>query len=494
MTSVKKYIESNKDRFIEELFSLIRIPSISAKHEHKPDMEACAKRWTELLLAAGADKAVVMQTEGNPVVYGEKMVSPEAQTVLVYSHYDVMPAEPFDLWKSRPFEPEIRDGRIWARGADDDKGQAMMQVKGFETALNLDLLKCNVKFIFEGEEEIGSPSLEAFCRTHKELLKADVILVSDTSMVSAETPSLTTGLRGLAYWEIEVTGPNRDLHSGHFGGAVANPINVLCKLMADITDADGRITIPGFYDDVEDVSPAEREMIAQIPFDEAKYKAAIGVDELFGEKGYSTLERNSCRPSFDICGIWGGYMEEGSKTVLPSKAYAKVSCRLVPHQDHGKISKLFEEYIARVAPAYVKVRVTPLLSECTDDILPLAEFFRERYSKELRRETHKFAEKDAGLLLAYAWPGNVRELQNKVKRAVLLAENGIVRVADMGLEPAEPTSDTGHSLAIRDEAGEKRRIVEALKRCGGNRTEAAKLLRIDRATLYRKIIKYGLNE
>ena len=235
MTSVKKYIESNKDRFIEELFSLIRIPSISAKHEHKPDMEACAKRWTELLLAAGADKAVVMQTEGNPVVYGEKMVSPEAQTVLVYSHYDVMPAEPFDLWKSRPFEPEIRDGRIWARGADDDKGQAMMQVKGFETALNLDLLKCNVKFIFEGEEEIGSPSLEAFCRTHKELLKADVILVSDTSMVSAETPSLTTGLRGLAYWEIEVTGPNRDLHSGHFGGAVANPINVLCKLMADIT-------------------------------------------------------------------------------------------------------------------------------------------------------------------------------------------------------------------------------------------------------------------
>ena len=305
MTSVKKYIESNKDRFIEELFSLIRIPSISAKHEHKPDMEACAKRWTELLLTDGADKAVVMQTEGNPVVYGEKMVSPEAQTVLVYSHYDVMPAEPFDLWKSRPFEPEIRDGRIWARGADDDKGQAMMQVKGFETALNLDLLKCNVKFIFEGEEEIGSPSLEAFCRTHKELLKADVILVSDTSMVSAETPSLTTGLRGLAYWEIEVTGPNRDLHSGHFGGAVANPINVLCKLMADITDADGRITIPGFYDDVEDVSPAEREMIAQIPFDEAKYKAAIGVDELFGEKGYSTLDASFIISICPVCGIVG---------------------------------------------------------------------------------------------------------------------------------------------------------------------------------------------
>ena len=351
--TVKSYIESNKDRFLEELFSLIRIPSISAKHEHKADMTACAQRWTELLLSSGADKAVVMPTEGNPVVYGEKIISPDVPTVLVYAHYDVMPAEPLELWKSQPFEPEIRDGRIWARGADDDKGQSLMQVKGFETALKLDLLKCNVKFIFEGEEEIGSPSLETFCREHKDLLKADVILVSDTSMVSAETPSLTTGLRGLAYWEIEVTGPNRDLHSGHFGGAVANPINVLCKLMADIIDADGRITIPGFYDDVEEVSPAEREMIAQ------KYKAAIGVDALFGEKGYSTLERNSCRPSFDICGIWGGYTEEGSKTVLPSKAYAKVSCRLVPHQDHTKISQLFEDYINQVAPACVKVKVTP---------------------------------------------------------------------------------------------------------------------------------------
>ena len=345
MISIKAYIESNKDRFLEELFSLIRIPSISAKQEHKSDMVACAERWKELLLAAGADKAEVMPTTGNPVVYGERFYSVEAPTILVYSHYDVMPAEPLNLWKSDPFEPEIRDGRIWARGADDDKGQAMMQVKGFETALKMDLVKCNVKFIFEGEEEIGSPSLETFCKENQELLKADVILVSDTSMVSAETPSLTTGLRGLAYWEVEVTGPNRDLHSGHFGGAVANPINVLCKMMADITDADGRITIPGFYDDVEEVPQAERDMISQIPFDEAKYKAAIGVDEVFGEKGYSTLERNSCRPSFDICGIWGGYIEEGSKTVLPSKAYAKVSCRLVPHQEHAKISKLFEDYI-----------------------------------------------------------------------------------------------------------------------------------------------------
>lgn len=357
--SVKSYIESNQARFLEELFSLIRIPSISAKHEHKPDMLACAKRWLELLLSSGADRAEVMPTEGNPVVYGEKFVSADVPTVLVYSHYDVMPAEPLELWKSDPFDPVIRDGRIWARGADDDKGQAMMQVKGFETAIAEGLLRCNVKFLFEGEEEIGSTSLEAFCEAHKELLKADIILVSDTSMVSKEVPSLTTGLRGLAYWEVEVTGPNRDLHSGHFGGAVANPINVLCKLMADITDADGRITIPGFYDDVEEVSEAERQMIAQVPFDEAKYKAAIGVDALFGEKGYSTLERNSCRPSFDICGIWGGYTGEGSKTVLPSKAYAKVSTRLVPHQDHAKISALFEDYLRKVAPAYVKVKVTP---------------------------------------------------------------------------------------------------------------------------------------
>lgn len=357
--AVKTYIENNKDRFLEELFSLIRIPSISAKQENKPDMVKCAERWTELLISSGADKAVVMPTKGNPVVYGEKILSPEYPTVLVYAHYDVMPAEPFDQWKSEPFEPVIRDGRIWARGADDDKGQSFLQVKGFETAIHEGYLKCNVKFIFEGEEEIGSPSLEDFCRENKELLKSDIILVSDTSMVSAETPSLTTGLRGLAYWEIEVTGPNRDLHSGHFGGAVANPINVLCKIIADITDEKGKITIPGFYDDVEELSDVERDMIAQIPFNEEKYKQAIDVKALFGEEGYSTLERNSCRPSFDVCGIWGGYIEEGSKTVLPSKAYAKVSCRLVAHQNHEKISNMFEEYINKVAPDYVKVKVTP---------------------------------------------------------------------------------------------------------------------------------------
>ena len=360
MISVKKYIESNKDRFIEELFSLIRIPSISAKHEHKPDMEACAKRWTELLLAAGADKAVVMQTEGNPVVYGEKMVSPEAQTVLVYSHYDVMPAEPFDQWKSRPFEPEIRDGRIWARGADDDKGQAMMQVKGFETALNLDLLKCNVKFIFEGEEEIGSPSLYGFCEQNKELLKADIILVSDTSMISMQTPSITCGLRGLAYMEVEVTGPDKDLHSGLFGGAVANPANVLARLVASLVDDGGRVTIPGFYDDVRELTPAEREAFNKAPFSLEDYKKSLKIGDVEGEAGYTTLERTGVRPSLDVNGIWGGYTGEGTKTVIPSKASAKISMRLVPNQDYRKISELFEKHFRAIAPESVKVVVKSL--------------------------------------------------------------------------------------------------------------------------------------
>ena len=330
---IRQYIQENENRFLEELFSLIRIPSISALPQHKEDMLACAERWRQLLLEAGADEAYIMPSQGNPLVYAEKQVNPQASTVLVYAHYDVMPAEPLELWKSQPFEPEIRDGRIWARGADDDKGQAMIQAKAFEYLVREGLLKHNVKFIFEGEEEIGSPSLNAFLKEHKELLKADVILVSDTSMLGADLPSLTTGLRGLAYWEIEVTGPNRDLHSGHFGGAVANPINTLCSLL---------------------------DMIAHIPFDEQQYMDAIGVKALKGEKGYSTLERNSCRPSFDICGIWGGYTGEGSKTVLPSKAYAKVSCRLVPHQQHEKISQLFIDYIRAIAPEYVQVKVTPM--------------------------------------------------------------------------------------------------------------------------------------
>lgn len=281
---LKQYIEENEARFLDELASLIRIPSISALPEHKEDMLACAERWRQLLLKAGADEAMIIPSAGNPLVYAEKCVGPQAPTVLVYAHYDVMPAEPLELWKSQPFEPEIRDGRIWARGADDDKGQAMIQVKAFEYLVSEGLLRHNVKFIFEGEEEIGSPSLNAFLKEYRELLRADVILVSDTSMLGADLPSLTTGLRGLAYWEIEVTGPNRDLHSGHFGGAVANPINVLCELLAKVTDAEGRITIPHFYDDVEPVPEAERRMIASIPFDEEAYKKAIGVRALKGEK------------------------------------------------------------------------------------------------------------------------------------------------------------------------------------------------------------------
>lgn len=360
MNSIKDYIAQNESKMLEDLFSLIRIPSISAQPEHHDDMLACAQRWSQLLLEAGADEAIVMPSKGNPIVFGSKTVDPNAKTVLVYAHYDVMPVEPLELWKSQPFEPEVRDGHIWARGADDDKGQGFIQVKAFEYLVKNGLLKNNVKFIFEGEEEIGSPSLEAFCQEHKELLKADIILVSDTSMLGADLPSLTTGLRGLAYWEIEVTGPNRDLHSGHFGGAVANPINVLCKIIDQVIDENGRITVPGFYDKVEEVPAAERKMIANIPFDEEKYKAAIGVKALAGEKGYSTLERNSCRPSFDVCGIWGGYTGEGAKTVLPSKAYAKVSCRLVAHQDHETISKLFADYITAIAPDTVQVKVTPM--------------------------------------------------------------------------------------------------------------------------------------
>ena len=357
---VKKYIQENEERFLDELFSLIRIPSISAKSSHKDDILACAERWKELLLEAGAERAEVMPSAGNPLVYAERIVNPDAPTVLIYSHYDVMPVEPLDLWNSNPFEPVVKDGRIWARGADDDKGQAMIQAKAFEYVVRNGLLNHNVKFIFEGEEEIGSPSLNAFLGEHKELLKADIILVSDTSMLGAELPSLTTGLRGLAYWEVEVTGPNRDLHSGHFGGAVANPINVLCEMIAKMTDERGKITIPGFYDDVEELSAEERSMIASIPFDEEAYKRAIEVDELRGEEGYATLERNSCRPSFDVCGIWGGYTGEGAKTVLPSKAYAKLSCRLVAHQDHAKISQMFVDYFTSIAPKSVKVKVTPM--------------------------------------------------------------------------------------------------------------------------------------
>lgn len=355
---IKTYIRENEPRLLENLFSLIRIPSISALPEHHDDMLKCADRWKELLLAAGADRAEVMPSDGNPLVYAEKLIPDADKTILIYGHYDVMPVEPLELWKSDPFKPEVRDEHIWARGADDDKGQSFIQYAAFEFLVKHNLLRHNVKFILEGEEEIGSPSLETFLAQHRELLKSDIILVSDTSMLAADLPSLTTGLRGIAYWDVEVTGPNHDLHSGHFGGAVANPINVLCEMIAKMTDADGRITIPHFYDDVEELPDAERKMIASIPFDEEKYKRALDVEELRGEKGYSTIERNSCRPSFDVCGIWGGHIGEGSKTVLPSKAYAKLSCRLVPHQDYNKINELFAQYFQSLAPKSIKVKIT----------------------------------------------------------------------------------------------------------------------------------------
>lgn len=361
---IQTYISENRQRFLDEWTSLIRIPSVSCQHEHNADMMRCAERWKELLCEAGCQRAEVMPSKGNPFVYAEYIpttdVTEQMPTVLVYAHYDVMPAEPIELWQSNPWEPDIRDGRLYARGADDDKGQAMIQVKAFEYMVKEGRMKCHVKFIFEGEEEIGSPSLEDFISQHKDLLKTDIILVSDTSMIGKDTPSITTGLRGLAYWQIEVEGPNRDLHSGHFGGAVKNPLNALCEMLSKVVDANGRITIPGFYDDVLPISSQERDMIAQIPFSLEKYKQAIGIDDVFGEMGYSTLERNSCRPSFDICGIWGGYTGEGSKTVLPSKAYAKVSCRLVPNQNHEEISKAFADYIQQIAPAGVRVKVMPM--------------------------------------------------------------------------------------------------------------------------------------
>ena len=323
-------------------------------------MDRMAAHWRDYLLKSGMQKAEVFPTAGNSIVYAERIIDPKAKTILIYGHYDVMPVEPLDLWESAPFEPEIRDGHVWARGADDDKGQTMIQAFGFQTALAMGWVQCNVKVIFEGEEEIGSTNLEHFCKEHREMLQADVIIVSDTGMLGADTPSLTAGLRGLAYWEIEVTGPNHDLHSGHFGGAVANPINELCKLIASVTDNKGRITVPGFYDDVVPLTDEEREMIAAAPFDEEAYKKQLGIDAVHGEEGFRTLERNSCRPSFDVCGIWGGYTGEGAKTVLPSKAYAKLSSRLVANQDHEKISQMFVDYFTRIAPPYIKVKVTAL--------------------------------------------------------------------------------------------------------------------------------------
>ncbi len=357
MNEINNYVKTNEKRFLEELFELIRIPSISSLPDHKDDMYRAAEKWKEILLAAGADKAEVMETDGNPVTYGEKIIDPEAPTVMVYAHMDVMPVDPIDKWDTDPFEPVVKDGKIWARGADDDKGQSFMHAKAFEYLVKSGKLECNVKFLIEGEEEIGSPNLPKFCKKHKKMLQADIILVSDTSMIAPDVPSITTGLRGLAYWQVEVTGPNVDLHSGLFGGAVANPINVLSKMIAQTMDDEGRILIPGFYDDVVEVSEKERTKMAKAPFSLKDYKKSLDVKEVFGEKGYTTNERTGIRPTFDICGIWGGYTGEGAKTVLPSKAYAKISTRLVPNQDHNKIAKLFVDYFESIAPESVKVKV-----------------------------------------------------------------------------------------------------------------------------------------
>jgi len=357
MKDRKSYIEENKDRFLEELFDLIRIPSVSAKEENKGDMLKAAEYLKKSLMEAGADNAEIYTTEGHPVLVGEKIIDKSLPTVLVYGHYDVQPAEPFELWNTDPFEPVVKDGKIWARGADDDKGQLFMHVKAFEYMVRTENLPCNVKFMIEGEEEIGSESLSKFLDGHKDLLKADVILVSDTTMIAPEIPSITTGLRGLSYMQVELTGPNRDLHSGLYGGAVGNPCNILCKMIASLTNEKNQVTIPGFFDDVLISSDKERAEMAKRPYNEEKYKKSIDVDALMGEESYSTHERLGIRPSLDVNGIWGGYTDEGAKTILPAKAYAKISMRLVPDQDSGKIAKLFEEHFKSIAPEGVRVKV-----------------------------------------------------------------------------------------------------------------------------------------
>ncbi|MBN8855596.1 MAG: peptidase dimerization domain protein [Sphingobacteriales bacterium 50-39] len=356
MKAWKDYQEKNKERFLNELLDLLRIPSISARSEHKADMTKCAEAVKQSLLQAGADKATIYPTEGHPVVYAEKIIDPSKPTVLVYGHYDVQPADPLELWHSGPFDPIIKDGKIFARGSADDKGQFYMHVKALETMVNTGTMLTNVKFIIEGEEEVGSPNLAKFVTTHKDLLKADVILISDTAMISLEHPSIDVGVRGLSYIQVEVTGPNRDLHSGVYGGAVANPITILAKMIASCHDENNHITIPGFYDDVVEATTAERKLMAAAPFDEKEYKADLGIKELWGEKGYTTNERTGIRPTLELNGIWGGYTGEGSKTVLPSRATAKISARLVPNQPSAKITEKLLKYFQDIAPAGVTVK------------------------------------------------------------------------------------------------------------------------------------------
>lgn len=353
------YIEKNKERFLEELMNLLRIPSISADKKYKEDVFKTADFIKERLEEAGADKVEICQTAGYPIVYGEKMIDSSLPTVLVYGHYDVQPPDPLDLWETPPFEPTIRNEKIYARGACDDKGQMYMHLKAFEAMMKTNSLPCNVKFMIEGEEEVGSDNLGIFVQNNKEKLTADVILISDTGMIANDIPSLTVGLRGLSYIEVEVTGPNRDLHSGLYGGAVPNPINVLCDMIASLKDEDDRITVENFYDDVVEVSAEERAKMAKAPFSLEKYKESIGLKDIKGEKGYSTLERTSIRPTLDVNGIWGGYTGEGAKTVIASKAFAKISMRLVPNQDSATITKLFKKHFEKIAPPSVSVVVKP---------------------------------------------------------------------------------------------------------------------------------------
>lgn len=355
---VKQYIEKNQQRFLDELFDLLRIPSVSADSKHKNDVRKAAEFVKGKLQEAGADTVQLVETKGHPIVFGEKIVNPSLPTVLVYGHYDVQPADPLNLWHSPAFEPVVKDGKIYARGACDDKGQFYMHIKAFEIMTKHNSLPCNVKFMIEGEEEVGSDNLPIFVKEYKDKLKADIILISDTSLISLEHPSITVGLRGLSYMEVEVTGPNRDLHSGVYGGAVANPINVLSQLIASLHDADGRVAIPGFYDKVVNLTPQEREALNKAPFSLEAYKKDLDIADIKGEKGYTTIERTGIRPTLDVNGIWGGYTGEGAKTVLPSKASAKISMRLVPNQDSNEITALFTKHFQSIAPASVKVKVT----------------------------------------------------------------------------------------------------------------------------------------
>ncbi|MEO7312349.1 MAG: dipeptidase [Chitinophagaceae bacterium] len=349
----KEYQDANKDRFLDELLELLRIPSVSARGEHKPDMIKCAEAMKEKLLAAGADTVEIIATPGHPIVYGEKITDPSKPTVLVYGHYDVQPADPLELWNSGPFEPLIKDGKIYARGACDDKGQVYMHIKALETMKACGELPTNLKFIIEGEEEVGSPNLATFVNENVDKLKCDVILISDTAMISLENPSIDVGVRGLTYIEVEVTGPNRDLHSGVYGGAVANPLTILCKMIASLHDENNHITIPGFYDDVLESSEAERAEMAKAPFDQKEFNEDLGIALEWGEKGYSTNERTGIRPTLEINGMWGGYIGEGAKTVLPSKAFAKISCRLVPNQSSHVIEEKLISHLKSLAPPYI---------------------------------------------------------------------------------------------------------------------------------------------